>query len=162
MRKENPLNFFGHQYRSFDVYKDDIEIIRIAANHMNISEYWLTQDEIKDYYNDLNERRIKFSNLKKKKLNLYRMRIIGIYVFPLFIILLLLPRDTILSYLWLLILVFGLLAYPFYDITQNLEAIIEKKYSWYICKDTRIKKMVDDYKWKLASDSYLSMKNGIE
>lgn len=146
-RDEQLKNIF--RYHRYSIYDSDINIVYSAASNANLSDYWLTRKEVEEYIAHTKEDHAKFLALKKKKLKQYRLAIIGTIAFFLLIILLLLPHKAIFVFLWLVFFSSFLLAYPFFDLTKELGAVIDKKYRWLYAPDPRVDKMVDDYLWKL-------------
>ena len=139
-----------HQsYGRFSTYVDDWIAVSQAAHYLDVKEYDLTEDDIKEYIKNMEQSQERYKAFKKDRLLLWRIIYISICSIFLISFLFLMPKIVVSIIIWLLFITIGLLLYPFYVLYEGLEVIFDNKYQHRFIKiDPHVEKMVDDYRWK--------------
>lgn len=153
----NPKEYYNWhgRFRRFYTYYGDYQEFSLAVCQSKLEDYDLTEEYVKDYANQMFNSMQRFDEFKKKKLREWRLILAIIICVFLMIILLLLPKEIIPAFLWVVLLLYLLAYYPFIDYTKQLGYIIDEKYRRYFFKiDPHIERMVDDYLWRKHIDFY--------
>lgn len=135
-------------YRRFSSYNDDGLHLHQAIYRSKLDDYDLTEEYVIDYSDKMYNSKEKFAEFKKNMLRKWRLYIVLIITALLLVILFLLPQEAFIPFLWIYLMLYLLLYYPFIDFTKQLEYIIDVKYRRYFFNiDPHVEKMVDDFLW---------------